>query len=488
MKKGTRFIAFALAVFMAMSFNVAFPKNALAASANSKPKQVVLKSVSSYDYNSIKITWNKVKNADKYQVYRATTKNGKYKLVITTKKQTYINKGLITGKRYYYKVRAVNDGIKGKYSTKKSAVPRLKRPAVSVTGKTQSTISLDWKAVNGAKGYVVYRATSKSGTYKKIATTSISFYKNSKLASGKTYYYKVRAYKKVNGKTKYSKYSYIDKATTKKAVPVKLTDPVLKVSQTANHKVALSWDKVANAEGYILYRSIGDDLDFQPVTKTKGTSYTNTLVKTGTTYYYLVEAYNGKVRSFSDNVSITPAHSWNPVYGEVDNGYYKQVYTCKLCNGLDVTGDPEAHAETHRSWTVTEGQKPQKGYYEDQYVRVYSSQCNQCDAVIAYDTVNMPSEEYNALLYAHIDGLQCYSWRTTAAWEIRKTWVPDENGSETKMVPYDKYTCNHCGQEITSDYQTHSCSIDKTATFEWVPKIETVVTGYKCSVCGVTQK
>ena len=355
-----RILLFIMFVSLVIPATLLFSEEAY---ASSKPKQVVLKSVSSYDYNAIKITWNKVKNADKYQVYRATSKNGKYRLVVTTKKQTYINKGLMTGKRYYYKVRAVNDGIKGKYSVKKSAIPRLKRPAVSVTGKTQSTVSLDWKAVNGAKGYVVYRASSKSGTYKKIATTSISFYKNSKLKAGKTYYYKVRAYKKVNGKTKYSYYSYVDKATTKKAMKVTLTNPTLKVSQTSSHKVALSWDKVPNAEGYILYRSVGNDLDFQQVTKTKNTSYTNALVKTGTTYYYLVEAYSGSVRVFSDNVVITPAHQWNPVYGEKDNGYYKQVYTCNLCNGLDVTSDlmpmltpteatPSPKAKSHKKATT----------------------------------------------------------------------------------------------------------------------------------------
>lgn len=46
----------------------------------------ILKKVSKINLQNLKkrkvrITWKKVKNADGYQVYRATKKNGKYKLV-----------------------------------------------------------------------------------------------------------------------------------------------------------------------------------------------------------------------------------------------------------------------------------------------------------------------------------------------------------------------------------------------------------------------
>ena len=83
-----------------------------------------------------------------------------------------------------------------------------KTPAVTVTaGKKQAT--LKWKKVSGAKGYVVYRATSKSGKYKAVSTIkkgSTVSYINKKLTSKKTYYYKVRAYRTENGKRIYSSY------------------------------------------------------------------------------------------------------------------------------------------------------------------------------------------------------------------------------------------------------------------------------------------
>lgn len=64
------------------------------------------------------------------------------------------------------------------------------------TGVTKNTAKLSWSKVSGAKGYEIYRATSRSGTYKKVATTGKTSYQDKGLSSKHTYYYKVRAYKK----------------------------------------------------------------------------------------------------------------------------------------------------------------------------------------------------------------------------------------------------------------------------------------------------
>ena len=88
---------------------------------------------------------------------------------------------------------------------------KLKTPAVTVTaGKKQA--KLKWKKISNAQGYVVYRATSKNGKYKAVSTIkkgSTVSYTNKKLTSKKTYYYKVRAYRVVNGKKVYSGYSKV---------------------------------------------------------------------------------------------------------------------------------------------------------------------------------------------------------------------------------------------------------------------------------------
>ena len=172
--------------------------------------------VSSNSYNSNKLSWNKVTGSSGYEVLRATSKTGTYKSVKTiTSGSTvsYTDKSLATGTTYYYKVRAYRTVDKKKvyssYSSVVSAKPVLKTPSVKLTsGSKKATIK--WEKISGASGYEVYRATSKSRKYSKIKTitkNSTVSYVNSSLTKNKTYYYKVRAYRTVNGKKIYSSYS-----------------------------------------------------------------------------------------------------------------------------------------------------------------------------------------------------------------------------------------------------------------------------------------
>ncbi|MFT3952587.1 MAG: hypothetical protein QM689_11700 [Oscillospiraceae bacterium] len=84
----------------------------------------------------------------------------------------------------------------------------------SVTAGTKKA-TLKYTKVSGVTGYEIYRATSKTGTYTKIKTTSATSFANTGLTKGKTYYYKVRTYKTVNGVKYYSAYSAVKYAKAK---------------------------------------------------------------------------------------------------------------------------------------------------------------------------------------------------------------------------------------------------------------------------------
>ena len=75
--------------------------------------------------------------------------------------------------------------------------------------KTQATIN--WEKDKQASGYIIYQATSRDGNYKKIKNISDrnrTQYKAKNLNKKKTYYFKIRSYKLVDNKRKYSqKYS-----------------------------------------------------------------------------------------------------------------------------------------------------------------------------------------------------------------------------------------------------------------------------------------
>lgn len=64
-----------------------------------------------------------------------------------------------------------------------------------------NSVKFTWSPVAGAAGYELYRASSSKGKYTKLGETTSTNYTNKKLTTGKTYYYKVRAYRLV-GKTK----------------------------------------------------------------------------------------------------------------------------------------------------------------------------------------------------------------------------------------------------------------------------------------------
>ena len=78
----------------------------------------------------------------------------------------------------------------------------------ATAGSKQAKVS--WARIKGVSGYEVYRSTKKSSGYKRVTTikkASTTSYTNKKLKKNKRYYFKVRAYRTVNGKKLYSKYS-----------------------------------------------------------------------------------------------------------------------------------------------------------------------------------------------------------------------------------------------------------------------------------------
>ena len=184
-----------------------------------KPNKVSGIKATSNSYNSIKLTWNKTVNgANGYAVYRSTSKDGKYTLRKTiTSKNTieFTDTGLDTNTTYYYKVRAyrmIADKKKyGSYSEIVCAKSVLSKTTITVSSKSKKA-TIKWNKVLGASGYKVYSATSSNGTYslkKTITSINTLSYTNTNLVSGKTYYYKVRAYRNVNGKVVYGPYSAV---------------------------------------------------------------------------------------------------------------------------------------------------------------------------------------------------------------------------------------------------------------------------------------
>lgn len=158
--------------------------------------------------NRIDLTWSAVPGASGYTVYNANDQ-----VIARTTGLSYRDADLNVMTAYAYKVRpyAASGGntYYGSFSRTVQAATSMIKPQIKLkAGKKRATVS--WKRIGGVDGYEIYRSTKKSRGYKKIKTAKkavITSYTNKKLIKKQKYFYKIRAYKRVNGRKVYSSYS-----------------------------------------------------------------------------------------------------------------------------------------------------------------------------------------------------------------------------------------------------------------------------------------
>ena len=241
----------------------------------------------------VKLSWEKIEGAAKYELYWAASKNGTYTKIATTANTSIINNSAKAGKQYYYKVRALHGTNTSAHSAYSEIVTRscdLAQPVVTATNVASTgKVKLSWKAVEGAAKYELYRATSKDGTYTKIGSTANTYITNTSGVAGTTYYYKVRALHGTNTGA-HSAYSSIVTRTCD------LAQPTLTVELNSKGQPVLTWSKVEGATKYQVYRATSKNGTYSLIyTTTSGTSVTNkSNLVAGTTYYYKVIAIHSK--------------------------------------------------------------------------------------------------------------------------------------------------------------------------------------------------
>ena len=175
--------------------------------------------------------------------------------------------------------------FKGNYKgTKKLYFTITPRKTEKLTASsTKTSVTLKWNKVTGADGYRVYKYNSSTKKYEVIKTVTKTSLKISKLKSGTTYKFKVRAYKK-DGDTIYGAYSSVKEVTTKLSAPSEVT------SKGGSTSVKLTWSNSRGADGYRIYYKSGDSWKTL-VKSVKGTTYTLKNIKNVTKRTYAVRAY-----------------------------------------------------------------------------------------------------------------------------------------------------------------------------------------------------
>ncbi len=202
--------------------------------------------------NSVKITWKAVSGASRYRVYIYDSTAGKYVKKADVTGTSCTLKSLTSGKTYKIAVRAFTDLRKGSVysSMAKLTVTTLpsKVTSVSVSNVKTTSHTLNWSKASKANYYYIYRYSSSSKKYVKIAGTAKTTYTVNDLSSGKTYKYKIISAVLSNGKclAKGSASSVYSFAT----LPEKVTS--LKGTSTES-SIKLTWKKVTGATKYEVY-------------------------------------------------------------------------------------------------------------------------------------------------------------------------------------------------------------------------------------------
>lgn len=288
------------------------------ASCNVTVKNIVLNAptvtVTSTNYDKLKISWGKVANATGYQIYRYNSKTSQFekiKDIAGGDVITYTNTGL-GGYEYKYRVKAVvtsyGKTVYSPLSVTKAAKPKPNK----VTGLKQSTctatsISLKWSKQSGVSGYQIVKCSSANGTYttaKTLASNSES-YINSNCKAGTNYYYKVRAYKTNASGTKiYGDYSAPVMMTTKPAATT------VSLSKASNTSIKIAWTKTTGSKVYEVYMATsknGTYTKIKTVQSGSALSFTKTGLTKGKTYYF-------KIRSYKTNASGAKIYSgWSTI-------------------------------------------------------------------------------------------------------------------------------------------------------------------------------
>ena len=143
----------------------------------------------------------------KYYIYRYSSKTKKYERIAKTDKTYYIDEGLTQLKTYKYKVKAVKNSVSNT-ALSGSATTLLKTPELTLATKNKAA-ALTWTKNSKADGYIIYRSSNWYDTkkVKTIRDNTVTKWTNKKLNNDYDYYFSIKAYKKVDGKTIYSNVS-----------------------------------------------------------------------------------------------------------------------------------------------------------------------------------------------------------------------------------------------------------------------------------------
>ena len=252
---------------------------------------------------SATLQWTAAAGATSYNVYRGTASGQETLLQSGVTATSFVDTGLTNGTTYYYEVTSVNiDGESARtaeVSVSPHALPPLPPTGLTATAG-DTTATLQWTAAAGATSYNVYRGTASGQETLLQSGITITSFADTGLTDGTTYYYEVTSVN-TNGEGARSAEVSASPHVLPPAPPTNL------IAAAGNASATLQWTAAAGATSYNVYRGTTSGQETLLHSGVTATSFADTGLTNGTTYYYEVTSVNtGGEGTRSSEVSVSP--------------------------------------------------------------------------------------------------------------------------------------------------------------------------------------
>jgi fibronectin type 3 domain-containing protein len=263
----------------------------------------------------VTLAWTASAGATGYSVKRATTSGGPYTVLAAPTSNGYTDSSVTNGTTYYYVVSALAAAGESANSAQVFATPNASGVPPAVPANLTATpgnavVTLTWTASMGATGYNVKRATTSGGPYAQLAAPSSNGYTDSSVTNGTTYYYVVSAFNSTGESANSAQVSATPQAPgVPPAAPTNLT------ATPGNAVVTLAWTASTGATGYNVKRGTTSGGPYAQLAAPSSNGYTDSSVTNGTTYYYVVSAFNSTGESANSAQVVAVPNPPPPTFG-----------------------------------------------------------------------------------------------------------------------------------------------------------------------------